>query len=356
MIALEMSEKVARDGTMDALKGLAILLVVVGHAVQSSYRDFDDHPLFRLIYAFHMPLFMFISGYVAFYGGDNGSWSQLRKKARALVLPFVAWYLISYVINGTYLTVGIYDFLKRGALAPDWGLWFLWVLFLNFAVLAVALKAERYLHAWAFPLAYLVLRLGRVPGFGYGLLQWHFGFFALGFLAHRHAEWLRPRSRALAIMSSALFPAAVLFWHRTAGPSFGGVLAAELAALHVPWLLRPLIEVYRCAVPILGIVALWAGVRCLAILTPTANKTLQWFGLYTLDIYVTHQYLLRFGVGSGGWHVLTSASVALAGALAISFGLLRRNALVGQLLLGRPYPLKPAVTASGSHPAAGSSC
>jgi hypothetical protein len=54
----------------------------------------------------------------------------------------------------------------------------------------------------------------------------------------------------------------------------------------------------------------------------------------------SHQYLLWFGLGSGPLHVLTSASIALAGALAVSFGLLQRNAIVALILLGRPYPPK----------------
>src|SRR4051812_48829782 len=92
-----------RDSTMDALKGAAILLVVLGHAVQSSYVNFDSNPLFRVIYAFHMPLFMFVSGYIAFYGRDNSSMSQLRKKISTLVIPFVAWYAIGALITGAFM-------------------------------------------------------------------------------------------------------------------------------------------------------------------------------------------------------------------------------------------------------------
>jgi fucose 4-O-acetylase-like acetyltransferase len=53
-----------RDGTLDCLKGLAILLVVAGHTAQDSTPDFDNLFAFRAIYAFHMPMFMFVSGMV----------------------------------------------------------------------------------------------------------------------------------------------------------------------------------------------------------------------------------------------------------------------------------------------------
>jgi fucose 4-O-acetylase-like acetyltransferase len=45
----------ARDETFDMLKGVAIVLVILGHCRVG--------PLYSFIYSFHMPLFFFISGY-----------------------------------------------------------------------------------------------------------------------------------------------------------------------------------------------------------------------------------------------------------------------------------------------------
>lgn len=47
-----------RDETIDVLKGIAILLVVLGHIAAAP-------KLTSVIYSFHMPLFIFISGYLA---------------------------------------------------------------------------------------------------------------------------------------------------------------------------------------------------------------------------------------------------------------------------------------------------
>ena len=55
---------------VDALRGFAIVFVVIGHTLQYGAADPDENALFRLIYAFHMPLFMFISGFV-FYGAKG---------------------------------------------------------------------------------------------------------------------------------------------------------------------------------------------------------------------------------------------------------------------------------------------
>ena len=60
---------------IDVMKGIAIMLVVLGHVLAWFYDDFlvriDSMPyneivLWKYIYSFHMPLFMFVSGFVVF--------------------------------------------------------------------------------------------------------------------------------------------------------------------------------------------------------------------------------------------------------------------------------------------------
>lgn len=46
-----------RDASFDILKGMAIILVVVGHAID------DTCLLWRVITSVHMPLFFLVSGY-----------------------------------------------------------------------------------------------------------------------------------------------------------------------------------------------------------------------------------------------------------------------------------------------------
>ena len=46
-----------RDSTIDIMKGIGIILVILGHAIQNNYV-----PLNKVILSFHMPLFFFVSG------------------------------------------------------------------------------------------------------------------------------------------------------------------------------------------------------------------------------------------------------------------------------------------------------
>ena len=56
---------------LDSLKGWLILLVVLGHAIQYALMgSCEDNHLWNIIYSFHMPAFMAVSGYVAFRPGN----------------------------------------------------------------------------------------------------------------------------------------------------------------------------------------------------------------------------------------------------------------------------------------------
>lgn len=63
----------------DFLKGWLILLVVLGHAIQNTLGiDCDNNHLWNMIYSFHMPAFMAISGYFVF-GRPGGGYKICSK-------------------------------------------------------------------------------------------------------------------------------------------------------------------------------------------------------------------------------------------------------------------------------------
>ena len=51
---------------IDLIKGLAILTVVIGHFIETNIdKNASSVMVYNFIYTFHMPLFMFIGGYIA---------------------------------------------------------------------------------------------------------------------------------------------------------------------------------------------------------------------------------------------------------------------------------------------------
>lgn len=57
---------------IDAMRGFAIILVVIGHLIQTYYCDVYSNAIFRVIYSCHMPLFFFISGCISKSYLDGG--------------------------------------------------------------------------------------------------------------------------------------------------------------------------------------------------------------------------------------------------------------------------------------------
>ncbi len=89
---------------LDQAKGLAILLVVFGHLVsrQDPAGVHWYEPLRIAIYLFHMPFFMYLSGYVTFWTMSGKSRRQswltgVSKRARRLLIPFFGFGLFTIV-------------------------------------------------------------------------------------------------------------------------------------------------------------------------------------------------------------------------------------------------------------------
>lgn len=120
-----MEQKVAYYPHLDILKGIAILLMVMGHVIPWTLGEplFILQPLsklygtelylsviYRLIYSFHMPLLFFASGFL-FYRSEHHGTNYLKNT----IIKRVHRILIPYLVTGTLLYLG------RG----HWGYWFL---------------------------------------------------------------------------------------------------------------------------------------------------------------------------------------------------------------------------------------
>ncbi|MBN9507954.1 MAG: acyltransferase [Alphaproteobacteria bacterium] len=151
-----------RLADLDRAKGLAILLVVFGHLVA---RDPPQsvlwyEPLRVAVYLFHMPLFMYLSGYVTFLCGAATAppiaWpTLLRRRAIRLLLPFLAFglaVLCGKLIASTALAVdnapsgflsGLASLLWDTQHSPATSAWYLVALFSYCAITPPLLALDR---------------------------------------------------------------------------------------------------------------------------------------------------------------------------------------------------------------------
>ena len=126
-----------RNNSIDAIKGLAILLVMFGHVFVHNHME--DPYVYDFIKAVQMPLFIIISGYLCGQGRkitDAKTYVKVMgKRAVAYLLPFFTWLTVMHLgdLAEAYRTVFV---------QLDYGLWFLAVLFiLTFMVYTAQLIA-----------------------------------------------------------------------------------------------------------------------------------------------------------------------------------------------------------------------
>lgn len=135
-----------RQKYLDVAKGIGILLVVMGHCIPdaSTFQTISNQGFaffHKIIYSFHMPLFFFISGFLAKTVADSSQKiNLLRKKFSRLLVPYFfvgICYLPLKVIFAQFANKS-YDFGEFWKILigvnPDGELWFLYVLFLTSAV------------------------------------------------------------------------------------------------------------------------------------------------------------------------------------------------------------------------------
>ena len=185
--------------SLDIAKAICIVLVVVGHYMP------DDVPLWYdkthcFIYSFHMPLFMFASGFIYMTTRkDVGYWAFLWKKVKRLMVPY---FVTSIIIISLKLLMESRAYVEnpvtpmsyaRIFCLPEAGyfLWFIWALWWMF-VIAPLFKSPALrwgLLAIGIVLAYVPFRTTEL--FCIAQFKHMLVYFALGIVMaeHRQVIW-----------------------------------------------------------------------------------------------------------------------------------------------------------------------
>ncbi len=103
---------------IDSMKGIAIVLMVMGHVIAWNYADYSNIVIissnqssaikagglvWQFIYSFHMALFFMVSGFLSYKEGVLPSLLVfLKKKSKRLLIPWMATFGIAYMLRGDY--------------------------------------------------------------------------------------------------------------------------------------------------------------------------------------------------------------------------------------------------------------
>lgn len=292
-----------RNSVFDIARGIAILLVVLGHSIQNNKTDFDNCLLFEIIYSFHMPLFMFISGCVCFYQEDKiDKVEWLKKRFFSLMVPFIVWIFVPYIFfSHTFPIATIKAYIINIIKSPDCGKWFLYVLFVLNLLLFLSKKISNCLHVNILvPIVLFYLFISFILNFfcycGIGLIKWHYIFFFSGFLIMKLKNkftlfFTYKRIYAILIVFSLYFIIFSRFWRRTESPIF--VEYTIFNNIPKGYGIKTLILLsYKYLIPFGGISLILCFSKLISLFS--VRKIFDYLGCITLEIYVLHNMFFNF--------------------------------------------------------------
>lgn len=195
---------------IDIAKCIAIWLVLWGHAITELMpHDLSQNRVYVMIYSFHMPLFMLMSGLFAKKAMALGFLVLFKKKFMQLIVPSltfgIVWYLIEHIAYGGW---SVLSFIKHESTCY----WFLKSLFLCFVVTRIcyALGRWRNVAMAVVLLIFLYIQKWDITCFKLGNML---PFFWGGMWMKDKLGWLEIRWKTLAAISLLCF-AVAFSWYR----------------------------------------------------------------------------------------------------------------------------------------------
>lgn len=308
----------ARRLDLDRAKGVAILLVVLGHIVARDQPPGVEwyEPFRYALYRFHMPFFLYLSGTVVVLSGLHragpADWPRvLRSRAVRLLVPFfglglfilaakLAAMQVVHVDNRPEgLWTGLRDLFWTTGQSPAVTVWYLFVLFLSTALALPVLRLG--VGTTGLVVIGLLLQTLEVPPIAYlDRLASHFVFFAAG-------AWVAERQDRLLPAFERLLPLWWVAFAASLGLALGGWLDARAALLLCGLLSVPALHGLMRLPPVSG----W--------------RWPLFLGRYAMAIYLFNTLAIGFAkalliAGGLGWTrdafpvhvvVLTAAGIAL---------------------------------------------
>lgn len=210
---------------IDRAKGIAIFLVVLGHIGIPRIEPAWMADTRGLIYSFHMPLFMYLSGFVFFYTKSQFKAADAYRsffvnRAERLLIPFILFGVI--LISGKYVA-GQFVYIKDyksyissyyymffdTAQSPVISIWYLFVLFVYTTATPILfrLTGGRLLPliVAAVIMHYLPYVIEVSDNFYFDRIMKFYIFFLVGGLAFQKFDMVGPLLRQYSLLWAALF-------------------------------------------------------------------------------------------------------------------------------------------------------
>lgn len=346
----------SRSVYLDWVKGVAIILMVLGHCMQygSKYRAdelYFENGLFMWIYSFHMPLFMLVSGYLFRKSMLHRTFlSNIKHRAIALLLPVFTWNSLWLVhINSSLLISGEVNFRLSEQLQSYFSaLWFLWALFW---CSIIVLFVHRFLRDSIGIYICLGILLLFVPGKyeGYflvknqALLIFMYPYFIAGYMWSKFKLYHflvknSPSSLYWALLFSLLlFMFLFIFYNKDTYIYNTGTCILNGTSIDF---MQLLIDIYRYLIGFVGATVMFLLLRLLIRkLGVEKLRVLAIIGVNSIGIYIISSYVelylpLMPHVLSFGYIGVLAETCIIVGIICYITVLLRKNHFLNRVLFG----------------------
>ena len=220
-----LSEKIhfkQRNAGLDLIRGLAILIVIIGHSIQANLVIGQSSFIWQnIILVFQMPLLFFISGFTSgFSYPSNNPLIFIGKKIKRLLVPYLMWAVIHYCIvsyiNIGYRQFGIASFFKELVISDFWFLRFLFVFFLIMWVcdLWISYLRKSKEKLWASIILLIsflfVYILSRIPYINESVSGWYYIWFVLGYIVSQFTNVYKSKFDKLITKSTSIVVSGVI--------------------------------------------------------------------------------------------------------------------------------------------------
>lgn len=223
-------EQKKRDLTIDCLKGILIVAVVLGHVASGFDMPLDKNIIYLMCYSWHMFLFMAVSGYLVGISKKTIDLHWLWKRLKRLIIPLSSWTIITMFIKHD---ISLLTYVYYMICEPVY--WYLLVQFIFEAIYVFT----KYIHYSIIPILGCALGCIILYIFFRNIdtlrqLLLYYPFYWTGVFVGKNKQFFMQKFRIIIWVSLFLYPVSMFFYSWKDYTRVSEILTLLFSGIHMP--------------------------------------------------------------------------------------------------------------------------